>query len=248
MRRDISIGVATALALIGAIAAVPRPSASAGVRPVPVGPALTIEEEAAIGWLASAPLAERLGGLVAADDTLAQRVASVGARLAGVASVKATPWRFSFNLVASDEPMSFALPGGQVFVSRGTLAPVGADENVVAAILAHQMAHVLARHAATELAAQRATRPLLASLQSSPVDDPRTAATALALVEASSLDPDAEPEADVLAARLLHEAGYDAAAEITVIHLRPAPAPMHGPEGNTMLREQRLAGLVKTLQ
>lgn len=245
MRRDMSIGVATALALVGAIAAVPRPSASAPPRHERAAPALTIEEESAIGWLASTPLVARLGGLAAPDDTLARRLAQVGARLAAVPSVRSTPWHFTFNLVATDDPMSFALPGGQVFVSRGTLRPVNGDENVVAAILAHQMAHVLARHAEAELAAQRATRPLLASLARPDLDESAAGRVALQLVETSAMDDDAEPEADVLAARLLREAGLDMAAEITVIHLRPSPAPMHGPAGDPRQREQRLASMIR---
>jgi hypothetical protein len=69
-------------------------------------------------------------------------------------------------------------------------------------------------------------------------------------VERTHLDDDAEPEADALAARLLHEAGLDAAASIRILHMAPTPAPgpFHGDPGDRTRREQRLAGLVRQLR
>lgn len=250
MRRDIGFAVATALALVGAIAAVPRPSASAPSRDARATPTLTTEEEAALGWLAAPLLTARLGGEARADDSLARRVAAMGTRLAGTATVRAAPWRFAFHLLENAAPLAFALPGGEVFVSRGMLGIVGRDDLALSALLAHQMGHVLARHGAPALASDSTARALLVTLDAPATDQRHAAHVALAAVERTRLDRDAEPEADALAARLLHEAGLDAAASIRILHVTPSPAagPFHGDPGARTRREQRLAGLVKQLK
>lgn len=248
MRRDIGIVVATALALIGAIAAVPRPSASASPRDQHATPALTTEEETALGWLASTPLAARLGGTLRDDDTLVRRVRALGDRLAATPSAKASPWRFSFDVVDDSAPRALALPGGKVIVSRRLLAIMARDDEGLAALLAHQMAHVLARHAAPAMAADPDARPLLVTLDAPALDVPRAERAALAIVEKARLDDDAEPEADALAARLLVEAGMDGAAGIRVLHTLPAPTPFHGAPGDVELRAQRLASLARQLR
>src|SRR5688500_3621223 len=137
MRRDIGIAVATALALVGAIAAVPRPSASAPSRDERAAPTLSAEEEGALGFLAAPLLAARLGGAARADDSLARRVAAMGTRLAGTATARAAPWRFAFHLLENEEAIALAIPGGEVFVSRGMLAIVGRDDLALSALLAH---------------------------------------------------------------------------------------------------------------
>ena len=247
MRRDIGIVVATALALMGAIAAVPRPSASAPPRDGHATPALTTEEEAAVGWLASVPLAARLGGTLGDDDALVRRVRTLGARLAATPTATSSPWRFAFDVVDDSTGLAFALPGGQVIVSRRMIAIAGEDDEL-AALLAHQMAHVLARHAAPAMAADPEARPLLVTLDAPALDVAGAQRAALAIVEKARMDDDAEPEADALAARLLVEAGMDGAAGIRVLHALPERAPFHGPPGDVDRRAQRLASLVRELK
>jgi predicted Zn-dependent protease len=247
MRRDIGIVVATALALMGAIAAVPRPSASAPPRGVHASPALTTEEESALGWLASAPLAARLGGTLGDDDALVRRVRTLGARLAATPTAKASPWRFAFDVVDDSSAIALALPGGQVILSRRMIVIVG-DDDELAALLAHQMAHVLARHAAPAMAADPRARPLLVTLDAPALDVAAAQRAALAIVEQARMDDDAEPEADALAALLLVEAGMDGAAGIRVLHALPERAPFHGTPGDVELRAQRIASLERHLR
>lgn len=55
--------------------------------------------------------------------------------------------RYRFHIVAMEEPNAFALPGGNIYVSRGLLALLN-DEAELANVLGHEIGHVAARHAA----------------------------------------------------------------------------------------------------
>ena len=72
-----------------------------------------------------------------------QRVSDIGYRL--VQSSQFTQFPISFFLVDMPEPNAFALPGGQIFVTRGMLE-LGLDDNQLAGLLGHELAHVVYRH------------------------------------------------------------------------------------------------------
>ncbi len=52
---------------------------------------------------------------------------------------------FSFYLVDMPVPNAFALPGGQVFITRGML-DLGLDDDMLAGLLGHEIAHVVYAH------------------------------------------------------------------------------------------------------
>lgn len=78
------------------------------------------------------------------DDAAARRrVADIGYRVAAASGYKDFP--LSFFLVDMREPNAFALPGGQVFVTRGMIE-LGLDDDQLAALLGHEIAHVTLGH------------------------------------------------------------------------------------------------------
>ena len=77
------------------------------------------------------------------NDQAQRRVADIGYRLA--ASSGFTKFPLQFFLVEMREPNAFALPGGQVFVTRGML-DLGLDDDELAALLGHEIAHVVLEH------------------------------------------------------------------------------------------------------
>lgn len=79
-------------------------------------------------------------------------IESVGARIAKVAEVSDFDWEF--NLVLSDQVNAFCLPGGKVVVYSGIL-PVTANENGLAVVMGHEIAHALARHGAERMAQEQ---------------------------------------------------------------------------------------------
>ena len=66
-------------------------------------------------------------------------------KLAPVSNGAAEPYRVA--LLNSPVVNAFALPSGDIFITRGLLA-LAEDTSEIAAVMAHEIAHVTARHAA----------------------------------------------------------------------------------------------------
>lgn len=74
---------------------------------------------------------------------LSQLVSRVGHRIADVSGRSDFDWEF--QLVQSETQNAFCLPGGKVAVYEGIL-PICANEAGLAVVMAHEVAHALARH------------------------------------------------------------------------------------------------------
>lgn len=77
------------------------------------------------------------------DPEELERVTRIGYELAKEARFDDFP--FTFYLVDMPVPNAFALPGGQIFIARGML-DLGLDDDMLAALLGHEIAHVVHRH------------------------------------------------------------------------------------------------------
>ena len=89
------------------------------------------------------------------DPAANELVSRVGARIA--AATGRNDYRWEFKVI--DDPKTvnaFCLPGGKVAVYTGLL-PVARDEAGLAAVIGHEVAHVIANHAA-ERASYRFSR------------------------------------------------------------------------------------------
>ncbi|MEP7240366.1 MAG: M48 family metalloprotease [Devosia sp.] len=64
--------------------------------------------------------------------------------------------KFTVTILDSAEVNAFALPGGYIFVTRGILA-LANDESELAAVLAHEIAHVVLKHARARTSRIRTT-------------------------------------------------------------------------------------------
>jgi predicted Zn-dependent protease len=111
--------------------------------------AISKAEEATLG---EAAFLEVKNGSRLVDDSRLRLVVGVGERIA--ATVGGDGYRWEFILVENDEPNAFALPGGKVAFHTGIL-PYCENEDGVAAVMAHEVAHVLARHGAERLSQGR---------------------------------------------------------------------------------------------
>jgi predicted Zn-dependent protease len=95
-------------------------------------------------------------GLVA-DPALLAYVQAVGGRVA-----KQSPRQdvsYTFQIVNQPEPNAFALPNGNIYISRGLLA-LANSEDELAGVLGHEVVHVAARHTVRSANVAVATSPL----------------------------------------------------------------------------------------
>jgi predicted Zn-dependent protease len=86
------------------------------------------------------------------DPKLQAYVASLGKRLAAASERPDLPW--SFRVVDDAAVNAFALPGGYVYVTRGILAHLRSEAELVA-VLGHEIGHVTARHSASQMSQQQ---------------------------------------------------------------------------------------------
>jgi predicted Zn-dependent protease len=138
------------------------------------------------------------------DPTVQQRVQLIGQRLVAVAGDK--DFKFSFKVLKSQEINAFALPGGPIYVFRGLIDLVGDDDDVLAGVLAHEMAHVNRRHANKQYTQGLWRGILIATVARGSVRDAAEIADALLQLRYSR---DHEYEADRLAVEYTYKAGYD---------------------------------------
>jgi predicted Zn-dependent protease len=116
---------------------------------------------------------------------------------------------YKVTILNSQSINAFALPSGQLYVTRGLIA-LANDESELASVLAHEMGHVLARHAAIreEQAKQAA---LVGRVVSDVITDPEVGAMALAKskLALASFSRAQEFEADAIGIGIAARAGYD---------------------------------------
>ena len=150
-------------------------------------------------------------------NALVQRV---GSRIAAVTDLK---YSWEFKVIADDKQVNaFALPGGKVAVYTGML-PVTRDEAGLAAVLGHEIGHVVARHGGERLSqqmgVQTATELLAGMASSNPTTVQLVSAALGAGAQVGVLLPfsrQQESEADHLGMILMAKAGYDPHAALTL--------------------------------
>jgi predicted Zn-dependent protease len=115
-----------------------------------------------------------------------------------------TPFNFQAGVVDAAEVNAFALPGGFLLVNSGLFGEAqNGDE--VAAVLAHEISHVTARHSTRRLASKLGTGAALALIFG--IVDFGAPAYTLASLADLGYDRDQEREADELGIALLMRAG-----------------------------------------
>lgn len=116
-----------------------------------------------------------------------------------------------------DSANAFALPGGNIGVNTGLL-DVAENQNQLASVLGHEVAHVLANHANERVSTQAVTQSGLAVLQSAAGVEGQQLMGLLGMgAEYGIIKPFSrkqESEADALGLTLMAQAGFDPRASI----------------------------------
>jgi len=149
------------------------------------------------------------------DPVIVEYVNRVGQNLVRNSDAKVP---FTIKVIDSDDINAFALPGGYFYVNSGLILAAD-DEAELAGVMAHEIAHVAARHATREMTranyANFATIPLI-FVGSWGVYEAANLALSLALpLTFMKFSRGFEAEADYLGVQYMYKAGYDPQAFVS---------------------------------
>jgi len=100
------------------------------------------QEEVQAGQQASAEANKQLP-MLSESDPITLYIKRLGANLA--AHAPGEKWPYNFHVVKQKEINAFAMPGGPVYINLGTIQAAD-NEAEVAAVMAHEISHVVQRH------------------------------------------------------------------------------------------------------
>lgn len=168
--------------------------------------------EIALGNLARAQmgLVSLKMGKVSPEDWT--RVQAIGKRIAAMSDRKDVPYQF--GIIQEKSINAFTLPGGTIYIHTGTLAMATDDE--LAAVIAHEVGHVAARHVAKHLRADLGFTALLSIAQAAGVSaEAARLSDSLYGLFSRGFSRQDELEADRLGIRYTDRAGFDPQAMVT---------------------------------
>ncbi|MCW5697875.1 MAG: M48 family metalloprotease [Bauldia sp.] len=153
-----------------------------------------------------AQIIQAYGG-VYSDPELERTLARIVGRL--VAASDDPSRSYTITVLNAAAVNAFALPDGKLYVTRGLLA-LANDSSEVAAVLAHEMAHVTANHAALRQE-QVVTAQIVGEVVRDVIEDEAAGQTALVTSQQTlaGFSRQQELEADAIGIRTVARAGYD---------------------------------------
>jgi predicted Zn-dependent protease len=138
------------------------------------------------------------------------QVTRVAQRIIAAVEKPSLPWEV--KVIEDNQANAFALPGGKIAVYTGIL-PITRDDAGLAAVIGHEVGHVIARHSAERVSQQMVAQGLGGALVSGVLGtDPQTSAQVAGLFAQGILLPwgrKQESEADHIGLILMAKAGYD---------------------------------------
>jgi predicted Zn-dependent protease len=167
------------------------------------------KEEMAIGGAVALIAAARFGGLVEAP-AVEKYLATLGNAIASTSDRPEIP--YYFGILNTDEPNAFAAPGGYIFVSKGLLKLLK-NEAELAGVLAHEIAHVTAKHALDSIRRSKivagASEVTLTALDKDPKTFDALINETVSLLFEQGLGRTKELQADQLGTEFAFRVGYN---------------------------------------
>jgi predicted Zn-dependent protease len=170
---------------------------------------VSVADEIAIGKQAQAEVKRQTPEV--ADSTVIAYVRRIGSQLAAHAG--GAKYAYSFSVANYREINAFALPGGPVWVNRGAIQ-AATSEAQLAAVLAHEVAHIAQRHSAEQLSKEMVTSLGLNLMGALLGNSGGAAAANIAARYVASgaflkFSRDDERDADRVGAQILARSGWD---------------------------------------
>jgi beta-barrel assembly-enhancing protease len=168
------------------------------------------EQEIEAGRQAAAEVKRQLP-MLQDGDPVTQYVKQLGEKL--VARMPGTKYPYEFHVVNQKEINAFALPGGPVFINLGTIQAAD-SEGELAGVMAHEISHIVLRHATSNASKEQMAQIPLAILGAVLGNGTGGQLARLGMsLGANSVflkySRDAEREADELGAQTMYDAGFN---------------------------------------
>jgi beta-barrel assembly-enhancing protease len=140
------------------------------------------------------------------DPEVQAYINGVGQRL--LTGVRKVEFPFTFQVVKDDSINAFAIPGGHTYIQTG-LIKAAANETELAAVMAHEINHVVARHSTQQMTKQYGYEFMTGLLLGNQAGLSKVAADMVGqagLLHYSRAD---EAQADYLGVETMYKAGYN---------------------------------------
>ena len=172
----------------------------------------TIKAEYEVGQDLAHEIRNQLG--LDTEPQSGQLLSEVGSHL--VVRVTNKLRTFNFEVIKGSEPNAFALPGGFIFVTISLLELCDWNQDEIAFILAHEMAHVIRGHAMDRIVVNSTIAVGAKATSIQGLLKSWLGKVGVKFLE-SAYSQDMELEADKLGTRLVTAAGYDPQAPIQLL-------------------------------
>jgi predicted Zn-dependent protease len=163
-----------------------------------------------------APLVEKeLGGLLP-EEGLQSYINQIGQRLAGFC--QRPDFAYHFAAIEEGGANALALPGGYVYITRDLLKEFKTEAQL-AAVLSHEIGHVVARDTLVALSEQYGMMALLIAAHAGGSADLARGADFVTAMLSLQYSRDDEKEADLAGLTYMTQAGYDPNAMVEVMQI-----------------------------
>ncbi|MEO6191034.1 MAG: M48 family metalloprotease [Saprospiraceae bacterium] len=177
------------------------------------------QEEIAIGLESKPAMIQEFGG-IDPDQRAQSMVQDIGQNLYKNSVASKTPYEFEFTLLADPNTINaFALPGGQVFITRALFNQLKSKDQL-AGVLGHEIGHVVGRHAGERMQKDGLLQGIAGAVGVAS-GDIQTAQAAQQIAGLISLKygRDQELQADNLGVRFMLETSYQPEEMIAVMEI-----------------------------
>jgi predicted Zn-dependent protease len=185
---------------------------------------MTADDEISLGLQSAPQMAAEMGGEASPSEPAAQEVASIGQKIVERSEAAKSPYHYQYHLLNDTRTINaFALPGGQVFITRGLYDKLS-DEAELAAVLGHETGHVVERHAAQQIEKSRLGQSIVLGTGIA-ASNQRNGFATWAMADLANqmmqlrFSRDDESQADQKGLQFMTDAGFDPRAMIDVMNI-----------------------------
>ena len=184
-------------------------------------PAEKVEQQAALQYQQMQQQAAEKKALAPDNHPQVVRLRAIAGRIIPHSyewNPRAKDWKWEVNLIGSKQINAFCMPGGKIAFYYGILAELKLNDDEVAAVMGHEVAHALREHARERMGKTLATRGVVefGSAIFGLGGLGRAAADAVGQGVILKFGREDESEADLVGLELAARAGYDPHAGVTL--------------------------------